>query len=126
MPVVPRLSEPARMPEGVRVIIEIIGNATRTELLRLLTARPRTMLELAAEIDVAHSSIHRHLALLEQHGLVSTDTAPGRRQGRTVVWSANPERITEIGQRWISYATAIDPSPEGDCQSDLETRAGED
>lgn len=65
-----------------------------------------TALELAAAIDIGHSSVHRHLVVLEERGLVAADSEPGHRMGRTVVtWSLVPERVEEYGRLWINYST---------------------
>lgn len=87
-------------------MIEALGNAVRTEILRRLSAEPTTALDLARAIGVAHSSIHRHLALLEDRGFVSADTPPEHRGGRAIVrWSANPGAVRSATAQWLSYAT---------------------
>ena len=98
------------MPEEVLAIIDVIGHHVRTEILRRLAHSPMTVVDLATEMDVAHSSVHRHLVKLEEHGLVAADTEPGQRagRGRTVLWRTAPERVLEVGQLWISYATGQD------------------
>lgn len=89
-------------------MVEIVGNAVRTEILRALSLNAMTGRELARTLEVSHTTVHRYLALLEEQGLVVTKTQAGRRQGQQVVWSADAERIAEIGQQWISYAAALD------------------
>jgi ArsR family transcriptional regulator len=105
---------PEGMPEEVQIIIDIIGNKVRTAVLRYLSEEPRTSIELAELLEVHHASIHRHLVLLEEHGLVVADVERGHRQGKTVLWSTVRGKVEELGQMWVRYATADDapPAPE--------------
>lgn len=105
MRLVPRLSMPGGMPEGVLDAIDIIGNNVRTEILRRLAQQPMTTLALAEQLEVHHASVHRHLVLLEQRGLVAADVGPGKRRGQTVTWETNLEKVAEIGRTWIDYAS---------------------
>ena len=91
-------------------MIEVIGNHTRTEILRLLAVRRMTTVELAEVLEVAHSSIHRNLALLETHGLVtaSVEAAARRRGNKDVTWTTNQAKVAELGAQWIAYATSRD------------------
>jgi predicted transcriptional regulator len=96
---------PEDMPEAVRVVIDIIGNNVRTEILRVLAQRPLTTLQLAEQLRVHHASVHRHLVLLEEHDLVTADVSRGKRRGRTVTWQTNREKLAAMGQLWIDYAS---------------------
>lgn len=101
------------MPREVLAIIDVIGNHARTEILRRLAHSPRSAVDLAAELEVAHSSVHRHLLKLEEQGLVEADVDPGQRRGRkTVIWRTVPERVAELGQLWIGYASGTDGEPD--------------
>ena len=102
---------PGDMPEEVLVAIEIIGNNVRTEILRRISERGLTALELADRIGVHPASIHRHLIALEQHGLVSADVAPGRRRGKSVTWRTETDRVTEVGRTWVRYSCSSADSP---------------
>jgi DNA-binding transcriptional ArsR family regulator len=87
-------------------MIEIIGSQVRTEILRLLSLQPCTAVDLADALGVAHSSVHRHLVVLEGHGLIATDVESGHRRGqRTVTWCAVPSKVGELGRRWAAYAS---------------------
>ncbi len=96
---------PEDMPEEVRVAIDVIGNNVRTEILRRLSRRAMTTLELAEQLRVHHASVHRHLVFLEEHGLVMADVDRGRRRGQNVTWHANRTKIAEVGRLWIDYAS---------------------
>lgn len=107
----PRLSMPGDMPEEVLVAIDVIGNNVRTEILRRLARRPVTGHDLAREIGVHPASVHRHLVLLEAHGLVAADVARGKRRGQIVTWRTESDRVADVGRTWIGYATSQDSFP---------------
>ena len=86
-------------------MVEAISNAVRTEVLRHLSARPMTAVELAAATEIVHSSIHRHLKVLEEQGLVVADQEADHRRGREVRWTTNAARVAEVAALWSSYAT---------------------
>jgi len=106
MPRMPRLSLPEGMNEGVAASIEVLGNHARTEILHRLAQQPMSAVDLAAELEFAHSSVWRHLVLLEERGLVDADVEPGRRRGnKHVKWRTVPERVRELGTLWIDYSS---------------------
>jgi DNA-binding transcriptional ArsR family regulator len=107
----PRLSVPGDMPTEVLVAIDTIGNNVRTEILRRASERGLTALELADLIGVHPASIHRHLIVLERHGLVSADVAPGRRRGQSVSWRTETDEVAEVGRTWVRYACSSSDSP---------------
>ena len=102
------------MPKEVLAIIDAIGNRVRTEILRHLSVRQMTVAELAERTAVDRSWILRHLALLEELGVVAADHPPGERlgRGRTVLWTTNRERVVEVAAIWRAYATGQDHEPE--------------
>lgn len=91
------------MPDEVLVAIDVIGNNVRTEILRQLTAQPLTALDLAERIGVHPTSVHRHLVLLEERLLISTEVQQGKRRGKTVKWQAQQSRVAELGRVWVAY-----------------------
>lgn len=104
----PRLSTPSNMPDEVLVAIEVIGNNVRTELLRQLTAQPLTALELAERVGVHSASVHRHLVLLEERGLIFTEVQKGQRRGQTVKWQTQQARVAELGRLWVEYVASTE------------------
>lgn len=46
------------------------GDATSARILRALDERPRTRRQLADHFDIAYSTVHDHLDVLEREGLV--------------------------------------------------------
>lgn len=112
---VPRLSKPPNMPEEVLAILDAIGNSARTEILRHLSVRSMSTPDLADAIGVDHSRVLRHLAVLEDLGLVLADLPRGSRRGvgRVVMWETDQERVKEIANTWKAYATGqVVPPPD--------------
>lgn len=106
---VPRLTTPPGMPDEIAAVVTLISNPVRTEILHHLSSRPMTAIELSAAIDLVHSSIHRHLIVLEQHGLVNADLPPGQRRGvHGLYWHIATDRIRETADKWASYAAGND------------------
>ncbi|MEW5795923.1 MAG: metalloregulator ArsR/SmtB family transcription factor [Candidatus Zixiibacteriota bacterium] len=60
------------------------GEPTRLRILRLLTGKPLTVNEIAERIDLAQSTVSRHLAVLREAGILSD-----RRDGQQVFYSLN-------------------------------------
>ncbi|RYB88251.1 ArsR family transcriptional regulator [Nocardioides glacieisoli] len=109
MRTMPSLPAPRDMPTEVKVIIDAIGHSVRTEILRQLAERPLGVRELADATGTVVSQVRKHLAILEDLGLVIADVSPDERRpggrGRAVLWSTNPERAKEVGKMWIDYVT---------------------
>lgn len=93
------------MPEDVLAAIDVIGNNVRTEILRCLAQEAMTARDLADSIGVHVGSVHRHLVLLEQHGLIATDVGAGKRQGQTVLWRTDTFKVAVCGEVWTRYAS---------------------
>ncbi len=93
------------MPEEVLSAIEVIGNNVRTEILRRLAREALTAGNLAEQIGVHVGSVHRHLAMLEQHELVATDVDPGKRRGQMVLWRTNTTKVAEWAEVWGRYTS---------------------
>lgn len=102
---------PGDMPNNVLAAIETIGNNVRTEILRLVSAQSLTAIELADQIGVHPASIHRHLIVLERHGLVAADVAPGRRRGQSVTWRTQTDQVADVGRTWVRYVCSPADSP---------------
>ena len=96
-------------------MLDAIGNSARTEILRHLSAAPLSALDLAEAIGVDHSRVLRHLAVLENIGLVSADHPRGSRRGvgRLVKWRTNKDRVKELANAWRSYASGQMRQPRG-------------
>jgi DNA-binding transcriptional ArsR family regulator len=96
------------MPREVAAIIDAIGNRLRTEILSLIADTAMTASDLAEATGGDVTTIRRHLAVLEELGLVDADRPPDDRgpgRGRFVLWKTNHQRAEEVGRRWIGYVT---------------------
>lgn len=96
------------MPGAVKTLVEAIGHSVRAEILHQLAHRPQTVRELALATGTVTSQVRKHLAILEELDLVRADRprderGPGR--GRVVLWVTNQEKVKDVGQRWIDYAS---------------------
>lgn len=95
------------MPDEVLAMLDAIGNSARTEILRHLSMQSMTTPELADAIGVDHSSVLRHLAVLEDLDLVSADHPRGSRRGvgRVVMWQTNRQPLDDAAKAWHAYAS---------------------
>jgi DNA-binding transcriptional ArsR family regulator len=79
-------------------VFKALADRTRRLLLdRLFERDGRTLIELEAEVpDLTRFGVMRHLAVLEEAGLVVT-----RRQGRYKEHYLNPMPVALIAERWM-------------------------
>lgn len=99
---------PGDMPENVLAAIDIIGNNVRTEILRRLAHSASTAHDLAEQIGVHVGSVHRHLVVLEEHDLVTTDVDRGKRRGQVVLWRTDTAKVIDRANLWARYASGRD------------------
>jgi DNA-binding transcriptional ArsR family regulator len=89
--------------EGVEVFAAL-GDANRLRLLELLVARgSASATTLAGSLDVSRQAVVKHLAVLEQAGLVDS-----RREGRQVLHGVRPEQLQRSADRLTGLAAAWD------------------
>ncbi|NHA02137.1 winged helix-turn-helix transcriptional regulator [Nocardioides sp. W3-2-3] len=74
-------------------------------MLRLAAIKPRTIPELATEVDAAPTTVLRNLTRLEAAGLIEADTPPGERVGVVVTWSTNKRAVLDAAKHWGAYMT---------------------
>jgi ArsR family transcriptional regulator, arsenate/arsenite/antimonite-responsive transcriptional repressor len=86
-----------------------LSDATRLEIVRLLSHGERCVCELQDALDAAQSRLSFHLRTLKQAGLVSD-----RREGRWVYYALSPDALDEIG----TFAAAVQPGRHaGSCRT---------
>ena len=74
-----------------------LADASRRQLLDRLHGRNgQTLGELCQGLDMTRQAVTKHLAILEEANLVST-----QRQGREKLHFINPVPINAIAERWI-------------------------
>ncbi|GIH24274.1 hypothetical protein Aph01nite_25840 [Acrocarpospora phusangensis] len=79
-------------------VFKALADPSRRALLDSLNARNgQTLRELCAGLDMARQSVSKHLAVLEEAGLVATV-----RRGREKLHYLNAAPVHEIAHRWIS------------------------
>ena len=84
--------------DRVDEVFRALADPSRRALLDSLNARTgQTLRELCAGLDMARQSVSKHLALLEEAGLVTTV-----RRGREKLHYLNAAPVHEIAHRWIS------------------------
>ncbi|WP_457949685.1 ArsR/SmtB family transcription factor [Pseudarthrobacter sp. alpha12b] len=102
----PRITQPhdAAWSADVEAAVATFGNRSRNEILRFLTASgPATRGDIVAAVSAGDPSVAKHLAALEEAGVVMVDVEPGRRHGRSPRYSANPARIKELLDAHLKY-----------------------
>lgn len=71
--------------------LDALGNPVRREILVRLRARPATVGEIAARFPVSRPAISRHLAMLQQAGLVTA-----RANGARTVYAIRLEGLAPV------------------------------
>ncbi len=74
-----------------------LADPTRREILRLLAARDMTIAEVADQFDMTRAAVRKHLAILQQGGLLRITP-----RGRERVNSINPDGLRPI-HNWLTY-----------------------
>jgi DNA-binding transcriptional ArsR family regulator len=83
---------------GVDAVFKALADPTRRSLLDELFARDgQTLTELQARLPMTRFGVMKHLKVLEQAGLVTT-----QRRGREKLHYLNPVPIRLIHDRWVS------------------------
>ena len=86
---------------GVELVFRALADPTRRALLDELFARDgQTLVALHSRFPMTRIGVAKHLALLEEAGLVTT-----RRRGREKLHFLNPVPIRLIHDRWIDKYT---------------------
>jgi DNA-binding transcriptional ArsR family regulator len=79
-------------------VFKALADASRRQLLDSLSrCGGQSLRELCADLDMTRQAVSKHLAVLEDAGLVATV-----RRGREKLHYLNPVPIHEIYERWIS------------------------
>jgi ArsR family transcriptional regulator, arsenate/arsenite/antimonite-responsive transcriptional repressor len=76
-----------------------LADGTRRRILTLLRAGPRTSGEIAAKFDSSWPTISRHLAVLREAGLVSTE-----RRGQEIYYELNTSVFQDLAQYLMEWS----------------------
>jgi DNA-binding transcriptional ArsR family regulator len=71
--------------------LKALGEPRRVEILQLLRDGPRTVGEIAAQVDVTQQAVSQHLAVLGQAGLVEA-----RREGTRSIYAVRPDGFAPV------------------------------
>jgi DNA-binding transcriptional ArsR family regulator len=80
-----------RTRPDAELALRALAEPRRQELLRLLRDGPRSVGELAAEVDVSQQAVSQHLSVLDRAGLVEA-----RREGTRSVYAVRPEGFAPV------------------------------
>ncbi len=92
-------------------LFRALADATRRDIVaRLLSDKPASVSALAAHYDMSFAAVQKHVAVLEEAGLVTK-----RPHGRERIVRGNPERLAQargllqqLEQRWVSRIRQLD------------------
>lgn len=92
-------------------LFRALADATRRDIVaRLLSGEPASVTALAANYDMSFAAVQKHVAVLEEAGLVSKHA-----QGRERIVRGNPERLAaarslllQLEQLWVSRFSQLD------------------
>jgi DNA-binding transcriptional ArsR family regulator len=80
--------------------LKALGEPRRVEILQLLRDGPRTVGEIAADVDVTQQAVSQHLAVLDQAGLVEA-----RREGTRSIYAVRPDGFAPVEEFVRSFWT---------------------
>lgn len=86
-------------------VYHAIAHENRRRLFDLLSARERSVQELAPHLGVTIGAVSQHLKILEASGLVAR-----RKQGRFRFYRARPEALKDVHDWTTQYSTLWDSS----------------
>lgn len=72
-------------------VLDILGNRTRRDIIKLITQKPRYISELRQETGVEKMALGRHLDMMQKASFLNVDTETGRR-GRPRKYYDVPEK----------------------------------
>jgi DNA-binding transcriptional ArsR family regulator len=88
-------------------VFRALSDPSRRSLLDNLSRQNgQTLRELCAGLDMARQSVSKHLAILEEAHLVTT-----QRRGREKLHFLNAAPINDIAERWINHYDRHEPKP---------------
>jgi DNA-binding transcriptional ArsR family regulator len=92
-------------------LFRALADATRRDIVaRLLAGEPASVSALASRYDMSFAAVQKHVAVLEEAGLVSKES-----RGRERIVRSNPQRLAQartllmqLEQLWISRFSQLD------------------
>ncbi|MBL8987851.1 MAG: metalloregulator ArsR/SmtB family transcription factor [Gemmatimonadales bacterium] len=92
-------------------LFRALADTTRRDIVaRLQAGKPASVTALAARYDMSFAAVQKHVAVLEEAGLVSKES-----RGRERIVRSNPERLAQaralllrLEQLWVSRFSQLD------------------
>lgn len=88
-------------PSEVHDAALILGNTLRLAILHVLSGGPMSRAEASRRLKVSETNLSRQLTTLQDYGLVTSKTLPGR--GRPLEYRVNQDRVELVLQALSSY-----------------------
>lgn len=100
---------------GDMVQLAALGDSTRRRIFELVSARPRTVVELTRELTVSQSAVSQHLKVLRESRLVRAEP-----KGASNVYHIDPAGLGQMrawldrfwGRTLAAYKVAVEKSVE--------------
>src|SRR5215471_10820773 len=89
-----------RADRQTAIALKALGEPRRVEILQLLRDGPRTVGEIASQVDVTQQAVSQHLAVLGQAGLVEA-----RREGTRSIYAVRPDGFAPVEEFVRSFWT---------------------
>ena len=90
-----------RIPDGELLrLLKVLADDTRLRALRLIARAPRSTQELAPLVGITEAGLSKHLRLLADAGVVTT-----QREGYYVVYRLAPERLEPLTEALLRFLT---------------------
>jgi DNA-binding transcriptional ArsR family regulator len=84
-------------------VFAALGDPTRRAIVESLSAQPASASDLVDDVPVTRQAIVKHLAVLEDAGLVA-----GERDGRRVLYRLTPAPFTDVAQWMVDVGAEWD------------------
>ncbi|HUR33876.1 MAG TPA: autorepressor SdpR family transcription factor [Vicinamibacterales bacterium] len=94
------------MTRAANATFRALADGTRRDILTLLRSRPCTSGEIAARFASSWPTISRHLAVLRDAGLVTTE-----RRGQEIVYELNTSVFQDLAQHILSWTVTAPRRP---------------
>jgi ArsR family transcriptional regulator len=104
---VPRLYKPndPDRDDEVEAAVQLAGSRPRHEIVRFLSEHGSSFRsDISDGTGIAGGALGSHLDRLMEIGVVSADIPEGKRTGRAVRYTLDPERVNHLLDAWFRYA----------------------
>lgn len=95
-----------KLSRDVEFCLEVLGAPVKTAIVSyLFDNKSATVMELSDAIGVNRSTVHTHMHLLENLGIINTSTelGPGQRHGKNLKYSLNLTQTHQLIETTTSY-----------------------